>query len=263
MLDVIVAVILALLAGFSAYLGVHLTIHGASTPADAKRYKAAFIAIGIASAALIGLQAFRGYTASERLTAQLKDEGVDIKQIKENTKQPPVVNVSPVTSSPVESAFVKLEKAELNPFQSGARLEVNVYCQNVGPNVSHETVCVSQLFTPDTVPIGVDNAPLLTASTEDKLYEKFIEAVRQAHLSGIGVALAPSEHQFQTMYGPSLDQTNFDLLSKGSRAIFLASQFSWKDGSGRHVHESCRWVQPGQDLNKRPLVWHFCLNHNQ
>ena len=80
-------------------LGVYLTLHPPNS-STAKRYKGGFILIGFVSAASIGLQAYRGYSASSELSKIISRQGGDVKTIAEEMRQPPVVNVTPQINIP-------------------------------------------------------------------------------------------------------------------------------------------------------------------
>lgn len=87
MLDIGIAVVIALLLAVTAYLGTHITMHPAETSREKFRYKAGFAACGLVGCILIGIQAWR----NNQTQSDLKDR---LSRIEVNTKTPPNVQVT-------------------------------------------------------------------------------------------------------------------------------------------------------------------------
>lgn len=87
MLDIGIAVAIALLLSVTAYLGTHLTMHPAETPREKFWYKTGFAVCGLVGCALIGVQTWRNSQTQDDLRGRLS-------RIEKNTKTPPSVQVT-------------------------------------------------------------------------------------------------------------------------------------------------------------------------
>ena len=87
MLDIGIAVAIALLLAVTAYLGTHLTMHPAETPRQKFWYKTGFAVCGLVGCALIGVQTWRNNQTQDDLRGRLS-------RIEKNTKTPPSVQVT-------------------------------------------------------------------------------------------------------------------------------------------------------------------------
>jgi hypothetical protein len=96
MLDIAIAIGIALLTVAMAYMGVHVTLH---PPKDNKKagWKVGFVGVALATVALITMQTIRNGRKQSSLHAQLN-------KIQHNTETPPTFNVPPsqvvITPSP-------------------------------------------------------------------------------------------------------------------------------------------------------------------
>jgi len=94
MLDIFIAVALALLSLSSNCMGVHLTLRPQTQTGEWQwKYRAGFLVIGVFSVLVIGVQAWRGYAAGEELKATLAGQGQEIKSIKTDSDRPIQINI--------------------------------------------------------------------------------------------------------------------------------------------------------------------------
>jgi hypothetical protein len=125
MLDIFIAVALALLSLASNYMGVHLTLRPQGEADNWKwKYRAGFLVIGLLSVLVIGTQAYRGYSAGEQLKATLVGQGQEIKAISDRPIQVTVSRTAAAQPKPRAEDVSLAHRAELK--MKGTQLSAEI-----------------------------------------------------------------------------------------------------------------------------------------
>jgi hypothetical protein len=148
MLDIVLAIALAIFTLATAYLGVHVTIHPAETDKGKLAYKLAFGVCGLVACVLIGVQSYRNVMAQRALTAQMS-------RIEGNTKEPPKVQVNvppaqivmpPPAHTKNAAPLIQTSKGDCSPNVNG---NGNTNDCNVPPKINASPQSQMQTGNPD------------------------------------------------------------------------------------------------------------------
>jgi hypothetical protein len=251
-MGIALAVIQAIVAAITAYLGVHLTLHPPGESISVKRaYKAGFIICGAISVALIAVQAYRNDRTQEALEKQLGRIENSTGRIEEHTKEPPhvTVNVPQVVvrpqSKPVPGGSLQLVKWE--PFPTGGRpLGAHVHFLNTWP-------------TPKRIAFTQASNPVLLADlkaypgiegAENATWEFLMDALKDH-------PMAPMEIPGNTPVWVQIDlpDETRQKINGGNYGAVVA--IAGRDKVGTIVVEACAF------LTERPDVVMLCNEHNR
>lgn len=261
--DVVIGLLLVGTTCTMAYLGVHVTIHPIA-PEDHKerrKRKAQFIVCGLVIAAVTVLQIVRSGNAQRQL----------IKQIEELKRNPPKVEVTtpavtvnpPTINFPTpqpQQAFVHplLPLSGVNAYSLDKFITLNDACGNTGPTIAYGVDCKAGIYIVDMKPIGINGDPMVTRGEEQRVLKEHHKKMGKFHAANR--TLGTGDATFETAYGPVLDVPLDTAIKGGTKTIFWAGEYSWKDGSGSHLFEHCMWLQTGWVIQKQ--TWHYCDSHN-
>lgn len=111
MLDIGIAIGIAVLTAAMAYMGVHVSLHPPDHAVKG-RWRLGFITIATAAIGLIAWQTQRGVSSQTKLGSQIADLHSQLNKIQHNTETPPTVNVlpSPVVINPAPAPVRPVEK---------------------------------------------------------------------------------------------------------------------------------------------------------
>src|SRR5947209_6143615 len=93
MLDLSIAIALAIVTILMGYFGVHVTIHPPVDDQSKRNYKVGFSLLAIAAVALIGIQTYRSQQGQSQLQIALGKIGAKVEVIKTDNDRPITVNV--------------------------------------------------------------------------------------------------------------------------------------------------------------------------
>jgi hypothetical protein len=99
-MDLFLTVLSAAVQAVLAYLGFHLSVKP-PTPSEQRRYKVAFVSLGIVGVFINGGQQWRNSAEQSTLKEQLAELKTGIKTVERQTQQPPHVTVN-VPQVPVQ-----------------------------------------------------------------------------------------------------------------------------------------------------------------
>lgn len=101
MLDVGIAVALAVVTLMTAYLGVYVTLHPAESDRARLKYKLGFWACGVLAIGLIAWQASRNVQTQRELARSIITIRTGVEAVRKDSERP--INVGPIQVSPVVS----------------------------------------------------------------------------------------------------------------------------------------------------------------
>jgi len=218
MLDIFIAVGLGLLTLATAYLGVHVTLHGAETDKARFWYKAGFATCGACACVLIGLQAYRSEQAQKANTKLLTRIDGEAGRI-------------PPTNFKLDAAGTN----PLHPFVAGSPFRGTIIMTNKGPSMATE-IRLKHIFF---VRRDITNT---TGADDDRLFESVMPSLQweedpdMASGNAVG-AISLTEK----MSGKDVE----DLNAIPPRSLIQAmAEVTYSDASGGHDIEMCMIFMP-------------------
>lgn len=230
-IDFAISGLLVLASVRMAFLGVHVTL---SPPIERekKKIRRKFVFWGAVAVCLAIAQSARNQMGQHALTDALNKLRSE--------------------------AYVYLESPDLQLFQLGKPILVNVGAKNSGPGTALELQCLDSLQVVYAEPIGPHGEPMVPKDVANLAYERFEEALRKSPGNWV-LTMGDKESRWSTAYGPTLDANLENDIRNGRKALLITSRNTWKDGTGPHGTEFCTWLQIPFD---KIQIWHSCEVHD-
>jgi hypothetical protein len=268
MLDIGIAVAIALLLAITAYLGTHLTMHPAETPRQKFWYKAGFAICGLVGCALIGIQTWRNNQTQDDLRGRLS-------RIEKNTKTPPNVQVTNNVPAPQivfapptpATARIVLTQMISSYYQKGQRqgndvcsaeanstialivgqvVSFNVCFKNDGAASADGTRTIGKLY------FAADSS----AATQKALRGQFEKYLNQKLKTSTGSTFEPNSSEIFTTVTSDRVVTKDDpmLLIDRKEFLYMLLSATYTDRSGDHYQHYCRIFVPPQADQNQPIT---------
>jgi hypothetical protein len=250
-----------------------VTIYAVWVSVTENKLKTAAIiaAVGALGIVLTVYGAIRSGGTQQRLEADIAElkkgqqtANAGIQHIENIPPPAPVVNVSPASVNfPAQEAFVTITERGLEAFKGSQHIMVNFTVANLSSAVpALSEYGYDDVYLVEAQPIGINNKEMLVSpAVEDKYYKSFVKAKAKLPIDS-SKTIGPQQSSFASGLGPILDEETEKEIRDGNKAIFLAAEFFWEDEKGKHVNESCQWLQPSSFHPATPQVWHYCNHHN-
>jgi hypothetical protein len=226
------------------------------------------IFIGVVGGIGIALTVW-GATRSDIAQTNLENELAAIKQNTEKPQPSPIINVNPpAVNFPPQQAFVGVVGRGLVQFKVPESIVVDFTTANESSSVSAlNEYEFDRIYIAETEKLGPNGELLVSKAAEEKYYKQFLETISKIHPTD-SRTIGPQQNFVSSGFGPRLDNGLKNEIELGSKAVFHAMEFVWRDQAGQHINEACEWLQPQSFTVGKPFVsgqsevWHFCQGHN-
>lgn len=258
-MDVGITIALAVLAFISGYLGFHMTLHPPETQRNKRLYKTGFAAVSLISLLLIGIQARRNDKASKQLQVLLDQQGKDIRDIKDQSGRPIVVN-PPAVNVPGNPRYAALDliaspSYDRDPLPLDRNIAWNLLYKNSGNDNAREVIAGGRIFIEDGPP---ERSQKYIMSK----FKRWWNSGKGGRQAGEIQPATNDKIQLTTIEGPLMDSRLYEDLTKGNRTLFFVWGYRYKDETGDWEGIDCESLQPPHlDLNERlgvPALWRRC-----
>jgi hypothetical protein len=181
------------------------------------------------------------------------------------------VNVPPaIVNLPPQMAYMSLSDlgVVLPSYKIGGYLAVSGACKNLSPTaIAEEAGCVRALRLVNTH-LNPLNQPVVAPAVQEKEYREFEKILPTLPI--MRKSYGPGESGFDTVYSPLVDQALDTEFRNGYKTVLFLADESWRDATGRHVNETCTWLQnypgmfsaPGAFASNVVITWNNCTKHN-
>lgn len=251
-MDVIIAFSLGVVTVVMGYLGIHLTMNLPESPSTRTRYRLAFVLLAIVAVGLNVWQTLRNVNSQQQLQTKLNE-------IERNTKQPPIVQVSPQINIPPQPhpssparPYLQITKVETGrPRVYGIEgQQLNIWVKNVGSLPARDFVGFSNIVQ-EAYNLAGEKAAFKT------IQEKIARWKRQKqgqYQRDVGIA----EEFYFTAVGGSLTDEQWKMVLSGDRPLYIVVALQYSDQQQeQHLTEFCLYTSAND-----PRIWVFCNSHN-
>jgi hypothetical protein len=228
-LNVVVAVFLALVTILTAYLGLHVTLHPTEQPRVKVKYKAGFWVCGIVALILNVIQTVRSTNTQSHLEALLSHTHIRMAIGNLVVTDPNQVG----KHSTLRDALLLNRKASFN-----------VVYQNVGTIETKHTGGTGTILVESKVTQSEINAAF------SRLDASFTKDWK-------GDELVPQEPKFFTVESRTVSPGDVAGIEAGTSILLVLGIVKFSDLSGDYQQELCQWLQPPGNSS----VWHGCGMH--
>jgi len=178
---------------------------------------------------------------------------------------------APVVNLPPQAAYVSMDGLFLVPkyYRIGGYVAANNKFKNFSSQtVAEDAIVLSWMDIVDTV-VGEINMPVVTEAEQERGYRSFEKGAKQAR-SGNKHSYGPGEGAMSTTLA-LVDEKMDAALRGGKKTPLLIVEYDWKDATGKHANQLCKWLQSTPEIFVGPGVmkpdltqttWSDCFHHN-
>ena len=159
---------------------------------------------------------------------------------------PPQVNVNvppAVVNIPAQMAYMSsTDVAVVAPsYKIGGNWAITQTFKNISPSVVAEDAAIIQEVKITDTTRNFFKQPIVPVANQDQFYKQFQKDISDK--TPQQRTYGPGESGFATAFSATIDDQLDNDFRDGSKTILFFSKATWRDATGKHESDVCKWLQ--------------------